>query len=77
MKCPKCQFENQEDAKFCNECGSKLEIACQQCGKANPLGSKFCNECGHTLTVSIRPALKELSFDEKLAKIQRYLPNPA
>jgi class 3 adenylate cyclase/tetratricopeptide (TPR) repeat protein len=40
----------------------------------NPFGSKFCNECGHNLTVSTKPALKELSFDEKLAKIQRYLP---
>ena len=25
MKCPKCQFENLEGAKFCNQCGQKLE----------------------------------------------------
>ncbi len=49
MKCPKCQFENPESAKFCNECGSKLEIACSACGKINPLSSKFCNECGQDL----------------------------
>jgi class 3 adenylate cyclase len=49
MQCPKCQFENPDSAKFCNECGSKLEFACQQCGKGNPPGSKFCNECGHDL----------------------------
>jgi class 3 adenylate cyclase/tetratricopeptide (TPR) repeat protein len=49
MKCPKCQFENPVGAKFCNECGSKLEIVCPQCGKMNYLGSKFCNECGHDL----------------------------
>ncbi|TFH44466.1 MAG: adenylate/guanylate cyclase domain-containing protein, partial [ANME-2 cluster archaeon] len=24
MKCPKCQHENPEDAKFCQECGNKL-----------------------------------------------------
>ena len=24
MKCPKCQFENREEAKFCNECGNFL-----------------------------------------------------
>jgi len=24
MKCPKCQSENPEGAKFCNECGKKL-----------------------------------------------------
>jgi class 3 adenylate cyclase/predicted ATPase len=74
MKCPKCQFENPDSAKFCSECGNKLEIHCPECGKVNPLGSKFCNECGHNLTVPTSPVLKELSFDEKLAKIRRYLP---
>ncbi len=49
MKCPKCQFDNPDGAKFCSECGNKLELACPECGKANPLGSKFCNECGHNL----------------------------
>jgi len=49
MKCPKCQFENPEDAKFCNGCGHKLELACPECGKVNPLGSRFCNECGQRL----------------------------
>ncbi len=49
MKCPKCQFDNLEGAKFCNECGNKLELACPECGKVNPPGSKFCNECGHDL----------------------------
>jgi class 3 adenylate cyclase len=55
VKCPKCQFENSEGAKFCNECGAKMELACPACGKVNPSGSKFCNECGHPL--------KELSKD--------------
>jgi class 3 adenylate cyclase len=49
MKCPKCHFENPERAKFCNECGSNLEIACPKCGKINPPESKFCNECGQKL----------------------------
>ena len=49
MKCPKCQFDNPSAAKFCNDCGSKLELLCRECGKANPTGSKFCNECGGNL----------------------------
>ena len=49
MKCPKCQFDNIEGAKFCNECGVKLETACPTCGRTNPPGSKFCNGCGHNL----------------------------
>lgn len=53
MKCPKCQFENSADAKFCNECGNKLELVCRQCTKVNPAGSKFCNECGQSLAQSV------------------------
>jgi class 3 adenylate cyclase len=26
MKCPKCQFDNPQGAKFCNECGQKLGV---------------------------------------------------
>ena len=47
MQCPECQLENVEGAKFCNECGAKLEPVCTNCGNANPPDSKFCNECGH------------------------------
>jgi class 3 adenylate cyclase/tetratricopeptide (TPR) repeat protein len=60
--------------KFCLECGEKLEIKCPQCGKKIPLSAKFCDECGHHLTLPPEPATKELSFDEKIDKIQRYLP---
>ncbi len=50
MKCPKCLSENREEAKFCNECGHKLELACPKCRNTNRPGSKFCNECGHDLS---------------------------
>jgi class 3 adenylate cyclase len=74
MKCLKCQFDNSEGAKFCNECGNKLEMGCPECGKLNQPGSRFCNECGHNISFpSDRPPI-DLSFDDKLAKIQRYLP---
>ena len=46
MQCPQCQRENREGAKFCNECGAKLEAVCPQCGHPNPPGSRFCDECG-------------------------------
>ena len=74
MQSPKCQFENPEDSNFCLECGKKLEQKCPQCEKALPVGAKFCNGCGHKLTATPAPPPKELSFDEKLNKIQRYLP---
>jgi class 3 adenylate cyclase/tetratricopeptide (TPR) repeat protein len=74
MKCPKCQFENPEGIKFCGECGSELKRICPYCNFTNPPQFKFCGECGHNLSIPSEAKLKELSFDEKLAKIKRYLP---
>ena len=74
MKCPGCQCDNREDAKFCNECGNKLEIRCPACDCSNRLGAKFCDECGNKLALQEVSIPKDLSFDEKLDKIQRYRP---
>ena len=74
MKCPKCQFENPEGVKFCVECGTRLEIICPKCGYSNQPQFKFCGECGHNLAQHTTPTPKELSFDEKMEKIQKYLP---
>jgi class 3 adenylate cyclase/tetratricopeptide (TPR) repeat protein len=63
MKCPKCQFDNPEGAKFCNECGNPLEITCPKCGKANPPGSKFCNGCGQKLEKEEAAERKEPSIE--------------
>jgi class 3 adenylate cyclase/tetratricopeptide (TPR) repeat protein len=55
MQCLQCQIDNPENAKFCNECGRKLELVCTNCNKANPPGSKFCNACGQNLNGLRRP----------------------
>ncbi len=74
MKCPGCQAENEDDARFCSKCGIKLEVSCPECGKNLAPDSNFCNKCGHKLSVSSEPSAQTISFDEKIAKIQRYLP---
>ena len=74
MNCPQCQFENREGAKFCKECGTKLDLTCPQCGNILLPDSRFCDECGSQLIPSSKWAPTELSFDEKLTKIQKYLP---
>ena len=74
MRCPVCEFENPEDSNFCLECGKKLEQRCPQCQKALPVGANFCNKCGHKLAAIHTPSQNDISFDEKLTKIQKYLP---
>ncbi|MFC1857242.1 adenylate/guanylate cyclase domain-containing protein [Thermodesulfobacteriota bacterium] len=74
MKCPKCQFANREGAKFCITCGEKLELKCPQCDRALPIEAIFCDECGHNLTIQSEPIPKDLSPEEKLEKIEKYLP---
>ncbi|MEJ2099888.1 MAG: adenylate/guanylate cyclase domain-containing protein, partial [Desulfobacterales bacterium] len=74
MECPKCQFENPDGVNFCVECGGKLETICPKCGYRNSLSHKFCGGCGHKLSLPEAALPKDLSFDEKLTKIQRYLP---
>jgi hypothetical protein len=74
MQCPKCQFENPEGIKFCGQCGVKLERICSSCNSSNPPNFRFCGQCGQKLDGPAETSLKDLSFDEKLTKIQKYLP---
>jgi class 3 adenylate cyclase/tetratricopeptide (TPR) repeat protein len=74
MKCPECQIENPETRKFCRECGAKLILLCPQCSSGNLPRDKFCGECGHNLTLPSEVSPTEPSLDEKIAKIQKYLP---
>ena len=46
MQCPKCQTENREGMRFCEQCGAKMELQCPNCKATIPLGKKFCGECG-------------------------------
>ncbi len=76
MKCRKCQFENPASIKFCGECGAELTLICPGCSADNPPQFKFCGQCGRRLAPSAHiHSQRDLSFDEKLAKIQHYLPN--
>jgi membrane protease subunit (stomatin/prohibitin family) len=51
ISCPKCGASTLANAKFCNECGAKVEAAgqtvpCVKCGAQLQAGAKFCVECG-------------------------------
>jgi len=47
---------------------------CPECRFENPEGVNFCYECGHNFPLTSESASQVFSFDEKLERIQRYLP---
>ena len=49
-------------------------MQCSICLFGNPEGARFCNQCGTFLYTTPHPDSPHQSFDEKLAKLQRYLP---
>ena len=50
MKCPRCEVENDAGARFCEDCGARLEATCPSCGTPVTPGKKFCRSCGAALT---------------------------
>jgi class 3 adenylate cyclase len=50
VKCPRCQMDNRADARFCEECGARMEQSCPACGNPVGTGKKFCGHCGAALT---------------------------
>src|SRR6516165_4647986 len=52
MKCPKCRHENEEGAKFCEECAAPLRRACAKCGRPLSPTAKFCPGCAHPAALS-------------------------
>jgi class 3 adenylate cyclase len=57
MDCVQCQAQNPGDAVFCENCGSRLEVACPNCRGTNRLGAKFCKKCGQLLLEAAPAAL--------------------
>lgn len=62
MKCHNCNFKNDADAKFCENCGNALQAEkpaaqevktakrpCSNCGTVNRAGVRFCENCGNAL----------------------------
>lgn len=60
MNCPQCNQANSPDAKFCMECGGKLELKCTNCNTEYLEHAKFCMECGEQL-VNVNSPLETLS----------------
>jgi len=55
MKCPRCQADNRDGARFCRECGATFATVCASCGAKVEAGSKFCDSCGVALAAAPTP----------------------
>jgi serine/threonine protein kinase/tetratricopeptide (TPR) repeat protein len=79
MKCPQCQTELPDNAKFCMACGRTLhaEVICSQCKHANPPAARFCLQCGHSLaeplTAAAPPSLEPTSFANGRYQVKKFL----
>jgi len=65
MRCPTCQHDNPDGAKFCNECAAPLPRLCPSCENENPPGAKFCNECATSLAGKSRVQSPESQSQKK------------
>ena len=65
MKCPKCQFENRDGIKFCEQCGAAMEVECPNCGAILPLGVKFCGECGNRIDLEVEITEPSIASERK------------
>src|SRR5579859_1282545 len=54
MRCAKCDAENREGAKFCNECAAPMPAKCARCGAVNHPSARFCDECAAPLDAAPR-----------------------
>ncbi len=49
LECPSCGAPNDDAARFCSSCGTRLARTCPACGASVELRARFCPECGTRL----------------------------
>jgi predicted ATPase/class 3 adenylate cyclase len=51
----RCQHDNPQGARFCEECATPLIRACSNCGTALSAAAKFCHACAHPTAADAGP----------------------
>ncbi len=69
LRCPKCNAELQDDARFCHVCGSKMEVPaptprCPKCNTDVDASARFCHVCGANMAA---PAPEPVVAEEEVA----------
>jgi class 3 adenylate cyclase/tetratricopeptide (TPR) repeat protein len=52
MRCPACDHENPDVARYCAACGASLTASCPHCHAAASPGTRFCTSCGEPIAGS-------------------------
>ena len=73
MKCPGCEAENREGARFCRECGATFGFVCSSCGAKIEAGSKFCDSCGTLLAAASTPTAAASRFSSPESYTPKHL----
>jgi class 3 adenylate cyclase/tetratricopeptide (TPR) repeat protein len=74
MICPSCDFLNREKAKYCKECGAKLDLVCPECGNKIDSDTKFCDECGYKFETVVKDKEpSQLQLDKPKSYIPQHL----
>jgi ABC-type oligopeptide transport system substrate-binding subunit/class 3 adenylate cyclase len=69
MRCPMCDTENREDARFCRSCGASLALVCAQCGRELAPDAKFCDRCGAELPPTTAAAQRAAAAEQALKRL--------
>jgi Double zinc ribbon len=48
----RCQHDNLQGARFCEECATPLARICSICGTALSASAKFCHACAHPVAAA-------------------------
>src|SRR5215510_8610561 len=73
MKCPRCQADNRDGARFCRECGTTFAAVCPSCRAKVEAGRKFCDNCGAALAAAPGPPAAPSRFASPEAYTPKHL----
>lgn len=65
MKCTSCNAANPKGAKFCQDCGKKLQLSCSNCSNPYTEGANFCINCGIDLRVQVSESSEKIIAERR------------
>lgn len=59
MRCRSCTTDNPTGNRFCESCGTQLQLTCARCGHDVSLLARFCGNCGSSVLPAATPVTPE------------------